>query len=135
MIEEIVDSNVFIGALLNEDEHYTKAISLVEDLNDEKRLFHISMLVPAEVCGAIIRRTKSKTQAYCAKRTLDDWIKDGKLTLYELNQQRMDRANEIAIRDVLKGPDAVIVQISEELKLPLRTFDKELLERFKGEKL
>lgn len=93
------------------------------------------MLVVVEVCGAVRRETGKLTYAYEAKRTLEDWIKQGKIKLYELDKQRIDKAIKIAMRDGLKGSDAVIAQISEELNLPLRTYNGEFKNNFKGPKV
>ncbi len=135
MREEVIDSNVFIAAFLKGDKHHNKTVPLIEDLHLGKQVFHVSMLVPIEVCGAIIRRTKSPIDAHIAKRDLELWVKEGKIKLYELDRQRMDKAAEIAVRDELKGADAIIAQVAEELKLPLRTFDGEFSKRFKGAKV
>ena len=134
MKEEVIDSSIFVAAFLKGDERHDEAISLIEDLRSGNCLFHISMLVPIEVCGAIIRRTKSLIDAYMAKRNLELWVREEKIKLYELNRERMDKAAEITIRDRVKGADAVIAEISEELNIPLRTFDKEVSKRFKGAK-
>ena len=46
----------------------------------------------------------------------------------------MTKAQEIALRDELRGHDAVIAAVAEELELELLTFDREILKRFKGKK-
>ena len=90
------------------------------------------MLVPVEVCSAILRRTKSITRAYLAKREIENLVGDGYIRLYPLDAGRMTKAQEIALRDELRGHDAVIAAVAEELELELLTFDREILKRFKG---
>jgi len=134
-VKEIaVDSNVFVSALLKGQEHYDETVNFVEGLRLGEYLFHISMLVPVEVCGAILRRTGSLARAHLAKREIEGLIDEGYVKLYPLDKKRMTRAEEIALRDRLKGHDAVIAEVAEELELALLSFDNEILKRFKGKK-
>lgn len=134
MKEIAVDSNVFIAAWLKQDQYHSEAIKFVENLRAGECLFHVSMLVPVEVCSAILRRTKSLARAYLAKREIENWVGDGYISLYPLDGERMTKAQEIALRDELRGHDAVIAAVAEELELELLTFDGEILKRFKGKK-
>jgi len=93
------------------------------------------MLVPVEVCGVILRRTGSLARAHLAKREMESLTERGYVKLYPLDKERMTSAEEIALRDRLKGHDAVIAEVAEELKLAILTFDKEVSKRFKGKKL
>jgi predicted nucleic acid-binding protein len=133
--EIAVDSNVFVSALLKGEEHYDKAVKFVEGLRLGEYLFHISMLVPVEVCGVILRRTGSLGRAYLARREMEGLTKQGYVKLYPLDDERMTKAEGIALRDRLKGHDAVIAEVAEELELAILTFDKEVSKRFRGTKL
>lgn len=132
MKEVAVDSNVVIAALLEEDEHHHQAINFVEELKARNMLFHASMLVPVEVCGVIIRRTKSPTRAYLIKREMEIWEREGYIKLYPVDKERMVRAEEISLKDEMKGHDAIIAGVAEELGVAILTFDEEMLKRFKG---
>ncbi len=44
----------------------------------------------------------------------------------------MDNAMYVAERHLLRGADSVIVALAEELDMPLKTFDVEILGRFLG---
>lgn len=134
MKEVAIDSNVFIAAWLKQDQYHSDAMKFMENLRAGEYLFHISMLVPVEVCSAILRRTKSIITAYLAIREIENWVGDGFIWLYPLDGERMTKAQEIALRDELKGSDAIIAAIAEELELELITFDKEILKRYKGKK-
>lgn len=134
MKEIAVDSNVFVSALLKGQEHYDEAVKFIEGLRLGEYLFHISMLVPVEVCGAILRRTGSLARAYLAKREMQGLTEQGYVKLYPLDKERMTKAEKIALRDRLKGHDAVIAEVAEELELALVTFDNEILKRFNGKK-
>jgi predicted nucleic acid-binding protein len=58
-----VDSSVFVTALLKGEKHHDESVKFIEGLRQGECLFHILMLVPVEVCGAIIRRTGSFARA------------------------------------------------------------------------
>ena len=132
MRDEVVDASVFVAALVREGESHNEAIRLIEDMVTGNHLFHISTLVPIEVCQAIFRGTGSAVMAYMTGKTLDDWIREGKIKPYDLDKGRMDAASEIVIRQKLKGAEAVAIQLAEELKLPLRSFNPEVLRGFQG---
>jgi len=134
-VKEIaVDSNVLVSALLEQEEHHHEALKLIEGLRLKQYLFHISTLVPVEVCGAILRRTKSRASAHLAAREMEGLTDEGYAKLYPLDEERMAKAEEIALRDGLKGHDAVIAEVAEELEVALLTFDKEILRRFRAKK-
>jgi len=132
MMDEVVDASVFVAALVREDESHNEAIKLIEDMVAGHCLFHTSMLVPIEVCEAIFRGTASLVRAYVAGRALDDFIREGKIKPYDLNKGRMDAASEIVIQRKLRGADAVAIQLAEELELPLRSFNPDVVRGFQG---
>jgi predicted nucleic acid-binding protein len=127
-----VDSNIFVAAWLEQEPRYNEAIKLIHDLRAGDYVFHVSTLVPVEVCSAILRRTRSPARAYLAKRELENCVEEGYIKLYTLDEQRMNRAQGIVLRDRLKGADAIVAEVAEGLKVPLITFDQELSKRFKG---
>jgi len=59
-----------------------------------------------------------------------DWEQDGTLMLYPLDRNRMDHASDIALRYRLSGLDCVFAALAEELGIPIKTFDQEILDRF-----
>jgi len=54
------------------------------------------------------------------------WVQLGVLELVELSEERMGRAEQLAIELSLKGMDAIVIQVGEERGLPLLTSDEEL---------
>ncbi len=59
-----------------------------------------------------------------------DWEQDGILFLYPLDRDRMERASGIAVRYLLRGSDSVFAALAEEMDIPIKTFDQEILDRF-----
>ena len=61
---------------------------------------------------------------------MSDWERDGLLIMYPLDRVRMDKASDIALQYRLRGLDCLFAELALELDVPIKTFDKELLERF-----
>ncbi len=78
-----------------------------------------------EIAGAISRRIDDES-AREATEVMAGWITVGKVKTYDLNKKRMIRASEIAMEMKLKGVDAVVLQIADELKIPFKSYDKEM---------
>lgn len=131
MREEVVDSNVFLAALVRGDEFHHRAVELVEDMDRGERVFHIPLTVLLEVISTLSRRVGIE-EAREAKSILALWINKGKMKVYNLNERRAEAASEIATSHKLKGADAITAQLSRELNTSLLTFDRNVLEAFPG---
>ncbi len=94
--------------------------------------FHLPILVIVEVISAVSRQVKRNRIAALARvnASFSEWERTGKIVLYTLDRERMEHAIGIAIRFRLKGADSVIAALAEELAIPLKTFDSEVLDRF-----
>ena len=126
----VVDSNVFIASLIEDDKFYKVSIDSIEKMNIEELTFHISLIIPIEVSCAIARRIGAK-EAKESEEIIDNWVKEKKVIVYELNEKRMNESQNYGTKYKLKGMDAIIVQLALELNLPLITFDSEIIERAK----
>jgi len=82
--------------------------------------------------SAISRRATKNRLALLErwKQIMVDWERSSKINLYPLDRGRMDKAVNIARSYRLRGSDSVIAALAEELGMPLKTFDGEILERF-----
>ena len=130
MKELIVDSNVFIASLIEFDEFHQKSIEIIKKMDNNEYIFHISMIVPIEVGCSIARRVGIK-ESNDSIEILDNWIKENKIKIYELNEKRMQEAQKFGLQFKLRGMDAIIVQLTKELNLTLITFDNEIINRAK----
>ena len=129
----VVDSSVIAAFFIAEDAHHTEARAYIDGLERGDYVFHLPMLVVVEVSAAIRRRSRDWRRSYRIWRTmLAQWEREGKVTLYPLNRGRMEGAALSALGRRLSGADSVISALAEELKMPLRTFDRELRERGPG---
>ena len=124
----VVDSNVFIASLIKNDKFYEESLDYIEKMNMKELIFHISMIIPIEVVCAIARRISAR-EAKESEEIIQNWIKEKKIVVYELNEKRMNESQNYGTKYKLKGMDAIIVQLALELNLPLITFDNEIIER------
>ena len=90
------------------------------------------MLVIAEVVSAISRQSTANRFALLARagQSLKAWEQSGKISLYSLDRERLELSVTVAQRDRLRGADSVIAALAEELEMPLKTFDEDILARF-----
>ena len=114
------------------EEKHQPALEYIRGLQRGDYLFHLPMLTNIEVTSAIRRRARSNRVALASvwKQYLADWERNGSLMIYPLDRDRMDRAVDVALRYGFRGQDAVFAGLAIELDVPIKTFDKELLERF-----
>lgn len=126
----VVDSSVIAASFIREDEHYRQGREYIEALERGDYVFHLPMLVVVEVSSAIRRRVRRWAPAYNRwQNQLAQWEHDGRVILHPMDRGRMENS-VIAARDRrLSGADSVVAALAEELNMPLRTFDAELLER------
>ena len=66
------------------------------------------------------------------KGTFQQWEQMGVITWYELTQQRTELAISLnsGLSPHLRGADNVIAALAEELQIPVKTFETEILERY-----
>ena len=124
----VLDSSVLVASLIPSDKYYNEGTTIVKRLLGSDDVVYASAIVPVEVCTAVVR-TKDKVSARETRVQIAKWISLGRLHMLYLNARRMRRAQEIAIEYYVRGMDAIIVQIAEEMKFPLVTFDQPLAER------
>ena len=125
----VLDSSILVASLIPSDKFYDGGTLVVKRILGSDDMVYASAIVPVEVCAAVARRTKDKFSAREARRQIGKWASLGRLRILYLNATRMKRAQEIGIEYYLRSMDAVIVQIAEEKKIPLVTFDQALAER------
>ncbi len=128
----VVDSNIFVASFLVNEEKHQQALEYINGLERGDFTFHLPMLANVEVTSAIRRRATRNWVGLVStwKLSVSDWERDGLLIMYPLDRVRMDKASDIAIQYRLRGLDCLFAELALELDVPIKTFDKELLERF-----
>lgn len=129
----VVDSSVIVASYIPEELHHLLGVEYMDGLDRGDYVFHLPMLVVVEVSSAIRRRLRNWQEVISNwQQNLARWERDGKVVLYGLNRRRMESAISAARNHSLRGADSVVAALSEELDIPLRTFDNEHLQRVPG---
>jgi len=129
--EVTLDSSVLVSALVEHEERRPVARSIMRRVFDGDLHVVTSVIVPAEVCGAIARRT-SVAAAKKAMAQLQKW-RDMKLVEYsELTEERSRQSAELAADLRVRGMDAIVIQAAKERDSVLITFDDEMAKRAKA---
>lgn len=128
----VVDSSVLVASLLESEEFHLRGQQYISGLESADYTFHLPMLVAVEVAASIARRPQGNRQAILLawQQNLDDWERDGNIVLYPLDRERMSYAMSISEQHRLRGADSVVAALAYELNMPLKTFDREILDRF-----
>ena len=128
----VLDSSILVASFVESDKFHQRSLNFTNGLESGDYIFHLPMLVLVEVIAAINHRLPRNHISIVAraKKSISDWERDGKVFLYALDRNRMDKAVNTAERHRLRGSDAVIAALAEELDIPLKTFDTEVLARF-----
>lgn len=93
---------------------------------------HLPSLVLVEVIAVISRRVRENRLALLvrAKQSFADWEQSGRIVVYTLDRERTERAIDAAEQYRLRGSDSVVAALADELGFVLKTFDREILERY-----
>ncbi|MCH8744341.1 MAG: type II toxin-antitoxin system VapC family toxin [Chloroflexi bacterium] len=129
----MIDSSIIVSYLVESDSRHQMALSYFSGLENGDYSFHAPMLVPVEVAGVLGRREPLPNRLAILLRwqqTISDWEEAGKITLYPLNRDRMNNAVNITQQNRLRGADSIVAGLAQELDMPLKTFDQEILQRF-----
>lgn len=127
----VVDSSIIVASFLANERHHDQARGYIDGLERGGYIFHLPTLAEVEVTSAIRRSEKNWMALVAAwRQNVIDWEQDGILFLYPLDRDRMERASGIAVRYLLRGSDSVFAALAEEMDIPIKTFDQEILDRF-----
>ena len=132
MVKEVtLDSSVFVSAFVKGDRFRPKARRMIEKVFSGRYRVVTSAVVFVEVCGSISRRVGAD-RALLVEDQLVKWENMNFITWSELTGKRMGEAAELAVKLKLRGMDAIVVQVAEEKKRALITFDEEMAEKAKA---
>ncbi|MFO7447688.1 MAG: PIN domain-containing protein [Ignavibacteriaceae bacterium] len=127
MTEDLtIDSSVIISSIITSEVTHLKALEIITSVIEKKQPVHFLFSVLVEVSGAIKLRTRS---ALVANEVRNRLLNIPNIKFYELTAERSEKACLISIELGLRGMDAIIVQLSNELNTKLITFDAEILKK------
>lgn len=128
----VVDTCYIAASFLEQDSHHQQGQEYTDALERGDYIFDLPMLVVVEVMATISRRALLRRMALLLtwRQNVIDWERDGRIVLYPLDRDRMERAARVAQHSRLRGGDSVIAALAEELSVSLRTFDNDILQKF-----
>ena len=131
MEQIVVDANVIVASFLESEDSHQRSQRYLDGMESSQYLFHVPMLVVVEIVAAIVRRAQKNKLALLArvKKSLADWETSGQIILYPLDRGRMENAVRAAESFSLRGADSVVTALADELNMPLKTFDMQILDR------
>lgn len=122
----ILDSNIFVAAVLKEEPSFLICRNLLLNLEMKDYLVLEPITVLIEVVAAIRRRTRSEE---LAKDMLENFLKS-RVRFLPLFFNDGRKSAEFASRNSVRGMDAILLSFASEIKAELITLDKELLDNF-----
>lgn len=134
--EMVVDTSIFIASLIGENKLDTEgkrqrplAVMYINGLEKRDYLIHLPRIAVVEIAG-VIRRQAGEGLAAAIKNRLAEWVGQGVIKLYDLEEKRMSSAIDLVIQHnlsrsrSLSAPDATFISLAEELGIRVVTFDK-----------
>lgn len=126
-----LDTSVIVSLFI-EDKHKQKAEQIFTKIFKGEIRAYIPDLVLVEMCSAIRRRT-NKESAESAYKKVNEWIMRGIVLNEDTNEEMVNGACTFAIRQGVKGADALISAYASYYHLKLVTFDEEIKEKLEKE--
>lgn len=124
----VVDASVWVSFFLAQDLNHQPSHNWLNQQLINNQPLYGPVLLLAEVCGPVARRTGQPE----ALKALQFLKLQPLLTLVNLNDTLGIRAARLASTLKLRGADAVYVALSQQLRVPLVTWDKEIINRTQG---
>lgn len=122
----VIDASVWVSLFRADDVHHGIATSFVEAAIAARAELHVPNLAPAEIAGVFARQTQSTK---LATRTVRAALAIPGVQRHGCDDALADQAYMIAARCKLRGADAVYAALAQHLRMPLITFDREILLR------
>ena len=122
----VVDASVWVSRLVTDDMFHNASRRWLTQHAQDGGQWVAPALMPAEVVGAISRRTGKPE---LATRALNHLLKLPALRLVALDRRLGKAAAPLAASAGLRGADAVYAALAQHLSIPLVTWDEEIGQR------
>jgi predicted nucleic acid-binding protein len=124
-----IDSSVFIAALRPVEPLHDPCRRLIEQVVEGSYEVFVPYSVLVEVAAAAFRRTGSRHFATTVHKQL---LQIPSVHFVDLVKSRASQACELATRLGLRGMDALVLQVAQEMRAALVTLDEEIIAQVKG---
>ncbi len=118
----VTDASVWVARFIPQEARHTVCAEWLTEFVKLGGDIIVPVLMIAEVCGAISRRTGRPELAHEIYAAL---VNASEITFVEVNSELAQHAAQLAIDLRLRGADAVYVALAHHLGLPLLSLDEE----------
>lgn len=122
----VLDASVLIARFVPADAAHDEAMRIVQTCVTSGARAMGPVILPAEVAGAVARKTGLEHLASVAVLHLKTYPW---LTIRLADAALMEKAARLAARHALRGADAFYLALAAEQRCPLVTLDEELISR------
>lgn len=122
----LLDSSVIISYLIETEIYSNLAKNIWEFVIQNEIRIILPYTILIEIVSAISRRTQNSS---LVKEVENSLLNLQLIPFVELNKNRTAKVCSSARKYGLRGMDVIIVQVSEEFKAQLITFDKEIINK------
>jgi predicted nucleic acid-binding protein len=122
----VVDASVFIAKARPSEEHHPQANAFLEKARIENWQLYAPTILLAEIGAALSRSADDSTLAY---QIIRKWQQAPFLHHVPVDHTLSGIATDIAIRQRIRGCDAVYVALAQHLGFALVTLDKQQCDR------
>ncbi|MBI2942271.1 MAG: type II toxin-antitoxin system VapC family toxin [Chloroflexi bacterium] len=129
MIMVVTDASLWVSVLLPEDMHHAASRAWLMEHTHASQPLIAPWILPAEVAGAIARRTG---QPSLGARALEQLSNAPGIQLLPVDELVGRLAAQLAVQLSLKGADAVYVAVAYRTGVPLVTWDAQQRQRASG---
>lgn len=125
-MKAVFDASIFVARFVEADSSHAECMRAVAVCKAELIQVVVPLVLPAEVAGAIARRTGDQTLALLALTHLRNypWLR-----VRLADTRFVEQAARLAARHELRGADAFYIAVAIEQHCPLITLDEEMLAR------
>lgn len=122
----VIDASVWVSSLRPDEDHHRVSLEWVVGWTSSYRLLSVPAHFPAEITGALGRQ---RVDRHYTLKVLSEILSAPPFTIHPIAVALGERAAHVALATGIRGSDAIYVALSEQLTVPLVTWDREQLER------
>lgn len=122
----VIDASVWISTLRPDEIHHRVSLEWVITWTSSNRSLSVPAHFPAEITGALGRQQVDRQYIL---EVLDEILREPPITIHPIVFALGERAAHVALGTGIRGSEAIYVALSEQLAVPLVTWDREQLER------
>lgn len=122
----VIDASVWVSALIAKDGHHAVSQTWIDDWQRQGNTFAGPETFLTEV-GCAVGRDSSR--AGMARLAVSNILSSPRFELVAVDRQLAEEAADLGIQARFRGADALYVAVAKRLRVPIVTWDNEILDR------